>query len=69
MFGGASSPSFSSYALNRTAIDNNEKFDNANILINNFCIVNLLKSLASIEEAIKMLSRCVQLENSSPPNL
>ena len=61
MFGSASSPSFSSYALNRTAIDNNEKFDNetANILINNFCIVNLLKSLASIVEAIKMLSRCV----------
>ena len=61
MFGSASSPSFSSYALNWTAIDNNEKFDNetANILINNFCIVNLLKSLASIEEAIKMLSRCV----------
>ena len=74
MSSGASSPSYSNYALKRTAFDNKEKFSNeaANTLINNFYVDNLLKCLANADKAptlIQMLSRFVQLGNSSSQNL
>ena len=74
MSSGAPSPSCSSYALKRTAFDNKEKFGNeaAYTLINNFYVDNLLKCLANADKAptlIQMLSRFVQLGNSSSQNL
>ena len=74
MSSGAPSSSCSSYALKRAAFDNKEKFGNeaANTLINNFYVDNLLKCLANADKAptlIQMLSRFVQLGNSSSQNL
>ncbi|XP_066934408.1 uncharacterized protein [Clytia hemisphaerica] len=57
VFGAGSSPSCSSYALRRTAIDNQEDFPDKirNILFNNFYVDDMLKSEDDEQETIEMI--------------
>ena len=59
VFGGVSSPSCSNYALKKTASDNLKKYgeDVASILRHNFYLDDVLKSLSSIEEAIRITGK------------
>jgi hypothetical protein len=59
LFGGISSPSCASYALRRTADDNESRFGAeaaAAALRNNFYVDDMLKSIKSPDSAIKLIS-------------
>ena len=57
VFGGASSPSCSNYALRKTAADNENKYRSevAETLRNNFYVDGMLKSVSNEETAIKLM--------------
>ena len=57
VFGGASSPSCSNYALRKTAADNENKYRSevAETLRNNFYVDDMLKSVSNEETAIKLI--------------
>ena len=57
VFGGASSPSCSNYALRKTAADNENKYGSevAETLRNNFYVDDMLKSESHEENAIKLI--------------
>ena len=57
VFGGASSPSCSNYALRKTAADNENKYRSevAETLRNNFYVDGMLKSVSNEETAIKLI--------------
>ena len=62
-FGGVSSPSWSDYALKKTASDNLKKYreDGASILRWDFYVDDMLKSLSSIEKAIWITGKVKEL--------
>ena len=57
VFGGASSPSCSNYALCKTAADNETKYGTkvSETLRNNFYVDDILKSVSNDETAIKLI--------------
>ena len=63
LFGGASSPSCSNFALKRTAEDNKTDFDQQTIetVKKNFYVDDCLKSVSSDDEAIRMASQLREL--------
>ena len=57
VFGGASSPSCSNYALRKTAANNETKYGKevAETLRNNFYVDDMLKSVSNEETAVKLM--------------
>ena len=63
LFGGVWSPSCASFALRRTAEDHKDKFDprTCETVINNFYADDCLKSVATVEDAKKLVAELCQL--------
>ena len=63
LFGATSSPSCASYALKKTAVDNEVEFDVGivNTLNRNFYVDDCLKSVSSIEKALKIVEELPKL--------
>ena len=63
LFGGASSPSCSNFALKRTAEDNKAEFDPQTVetVRKNFYVDDCLKSVKSDDEAVRMASQLREL--------
>ena len=63
LFGGASSPSYASYALKRTAEDNKEDFDAVTIATvkRNFYVDDCLKSVPTNPKAVKLVGELPEL--------
>ena len=63
LFGGVWSPSCSSFALKKTAVDNCDKFDPDVIttLNRDFYVDDLLRSVENSEEAIRMYKQLCEL--------
>ena len=63
IFGGTSSPSCCNYALKRTALDNEEKYQKevTDTLRRNFYVDDLLKSVRDVNTAICLLHEVIKL--------
>ncbi|XP_057294388.1 uncharacterized protein LOC130622946 [Hydractinia symbiolongicarpus] len=63
IFGGNSSPSCSNYALKRSGTDNESEFgeEAVKVIMKDFYVDDLLKSVKSIEEAIKIIKSAIQI--------
>ena len=59
LFGGTSSPSCANFALRKTATDNQADFDKATVdtVLNNFYVDDCLKSVPTVQHAIKLTSQ------------
>ena len=71
LFGAASSPSSSNYALKRTAIDNSSSFgvDASETVLKNFYVDDLLKSTKSEEYAVDLIKRVKEMCTAGGFNL
>ena len=63
LFGGTSSPSCTNFVLRKTASDNHADFDKATVdtVLNNFYVKYCLKSLPTVQHAIKLTSQLCEM--------
>ena len=71
VFGGLSSPSGSNYALKKTVVDNEPKFENetVNTLKRNFYVDDMLTSVPSVPEAVSLVKKVKEMRATSRFNL
>ncbi|XP_074649414.1 uncharacterized protein LOC141904651 [Tubulanus polymorphus] len=63
LFGATSSPSCSSFALRRCALDNTELFDATvtDTVLRNFYVDDCLKSVGTVHDAVRLLSQLIEI--------